>query len=55
VEHTLNRDTISLLEAKGHKVKVQESIGSTQSIMMTEQGLFGASDPRRAGSAAIGY
>ncbi|MFT5708245.1 MAG: gamma-glutamyltranspeptidase/glutathione hydrolase, partial [Oceanospirillaceae bacterium] len=41
--------------AKGHKVKVQESIGSTQSIMMTEQGLFGASDPRRAGSAAIGY
>ncbi|RPA34088.1 gamma-glutamyltransferase [Shewanella frigidimarina] len=55
VEHTLNRDTISLLEAKGHKVKVQESIGSTQSIMMTEQGLFGASDPRRAGSAAISY
>jgi gamma-glutamyltranspeptidase/glutathione hydrolase len=55
VEHTLNRDTISLLEAKGHKVKIQESIGSTQSIMMSEQGLFGASDPRRAGSAAIGY
>jgi gamma-glutamyltranspeptidase/glutathione hydrolase len=55
VEHTLNRDTISLLEAKGHKIKIQESIGSTQSIMMTEQGLFGASDPRRAGSAAIGY
>nr|WP_235781948.1 gamma-glutamyltransferase [Shewanella vesiculosa] len=55
VEHTLNKDTISLLEAKGHKVKIQESIGSTQSIMMTEQGLFGASDPRRAGSAAIGY
>ncbi|WP_351124432.1 gamma-glutamyltransferase [Shewanella sp. T24-MNA-CIBAN-0130] len=55
VEHTLNRDTISLLEAKGHKVKIQGSIGSTQSIMMTEQGLFGASDPRRSGSAAIGY
>ncbi|QDE31562.1 gamma-glutamyltransferase [Shewanella polaris] len=55
VEHTLNQDTISLLEAKGHKVKVQNAIGSTQSIMMTEQGLFGASDPRRSGSAAIGY
>ncbi|MGX9461465.1 gamma-glutamyltransferase [Shewanella sp. A14] len=55
VEHTLNRDTISILEAKGHKIKIQNSIGSTQSIMMTEQGLYGASDPRRAGSAAIGY
>nr|WP_232772190.1 gamma-glutamyltransferase [Shewanella sp. Actino-trap-3] len=55
VEHTLNRDTISLLEAKGHKVKVGNAMGSTQSIMMTEQGLFGASDPRRSGSAAIGY
>ncbi|MCL1157636.1 gamma-glutamyltransferase [Shewanella inventionis] len=54
-EHTLNRDTISLLEAKGHQVKTQESIGSTQSIMVTEQGIFGASDPRRAGSAAIGH
>ncbi len=54
-EHTLNRDTISLLEAKGHQVKTQESIGSTQSIMVTEQGLFGASDPRRAGSAAVGH
>ncbi|MDD8057883.1 MULTISPECIES: gamma-glutamyltransferase [Shewanella] len=54
-EHTLNRDTISLLEAKGHHVKTQQSIGSTQSIMVTEQGIFGASDPRRAGSAAIGH
>ncbi|WP_160052975.1 gamma-glutamyltransferase [Shewanella litoralis] len=54
-EHTLNRDTISLLEAKGHQVKTQESIGSTQSIMVSEQGIFGASDPRRAGSAAIGH
>ncbi|WP_244325788.1 gamma-glutamyltransferase [Shewanella aestuarii] len=54
-ERSLNNDTISLLEAKGHQVKVQQSIGSTQSIMITEQGKFGASDPRRAGSAAIGY
>ena len=54
-EHTLNRDTITLLEGKGHQVKTQESIGSTQSIMVTEQGIFGASDPRRAGSAAIGH
>jgi gamma-glutamyltranspeptidase/glutathione hydrolase len=55
VESSLNRDTISLLEAKGHKVKVQSAMGSTQSIMVTEQGIFGASDPRHAGSEAIGY
>ncbi|MCW3174027.1 gamma-glutamyltransferase [Shewanella subflava] len=55
VERNLNQDTISLLEAKGHKVKVQQSIGSTQSIMVTEQGKYGSSDPRRAGSAAVGY
>ncbi|MCS6211175.1 gamma-glutamyltransferase [Shewanella baltica] len=55
VESSLNRDTISLLEDKGHKVKVQSAMGSTQSIMVTEQGIFGASDPRHSGSEAIGY
>lgn len=55
VESSLNRDTISLLEAKGHNVKVQSAMGSTQSIMVTEQGIFGASDPRHSGSEAIGY
>ena len=55
VEHTLNRDTQTLLKAKGHEVKVNNAIGSTQSIMVTEQGIFGASDPRRAGSQTLGY
>lgn len=55
VETSLNRDTISLLEAKGHKVKVQSAMGSTQSIMVTEQGIFGASDLRHSGSEAVGY
>ncbi|ABI39368.1 gamma-glutamyltransferase 1. Threonine peptidase. MEROPS family T03 [Shewanella sp. MR-4] len=55
VESSLNRDTISLLEAKGHKVKVQSAMGSTQSIMVTDQGIFGASDPRHSGSEAVGY
>ncbi|RTR39582.1 gamma-glutamyltransferase [Shewanella canadensis] len=55
VEQSLNRDTIELLESKGHKVKVNNAIGSTQSIMVTEQGIFGASDPRRAGSETAGY
>ncbi|QQX82127.1 gamma-glutamyltransferase [Shewanella sp. KX20019] len=55
VEHTLNRDTQALLEAKGHKIKINNSMGSTQSIMVTDQGIFGASDPRRAGSETVGY
>ncbi|WP_076409413.1 gamma-glutamyltransferase [Shewanella sp. UCD-KL12] len=55
VEQSLNRDTITLLEAKGHKVKVGNAIGSTQSIMVTEQGIFGSSDPRRAGAQTLGY
>lgn len=55
VESSINRDTISLLEAKGHKVTVQSAMGSTQSIMVTEQGIFGASDPRHSGSEAVGY
>lgn len=55
VETSLNRDTISLLEAKGHKVNVQSAMGSTQSIMVTEQGIFGASDLRHSGSEAVSY
>lgn len=55
VERSLNGDTIALLEAMGHQVKVKSAMGSTQSIMVTEEGKFGASDPRRAGSEALGY
>ncbi|WP_242620430.1 gamma-glutamyltransferase [Shewanella maritima] len=55
VERSLNQDTIKLLESKGHEVKVGNSIGSTQSIVVTEDGKFGASDPRRAGAQTLGY
>jgi len=55
VEHTLNLDTRQLLKAKGHSIEVNNAMGSTQSIMVTEQGIFGASDPRRASSETRGY
>jgi len=55
VEKGLNQDTIKLLEAKGHKVSVKSAMGSTESIMMGENGLYGASDPRRVGALTIGY
>ena len=55
VEKSLNKDTIRILESMGHKIHVKSAMGSTQSIELTEQGLFGASDLRRAGSAVVGY
>ncbi|MEZ9234656.1 gamma-glutamyltransferase [Shewanella sp. 10N.286.52.A9] len=55
VETSLNKDTISLLEAKGHTIKPSSAMGSTQSIVVTEKGVYGASDPRRAGSETLGY
>ncbi|WP_417426848.1 gamma-glutamyltransferase [Hoeflea sp.] len=53
----LSRDTVAALEAKGHKIAVKSVMGSTQSIHVdAEKGLLlGASDPRRTGSATVGY
>ena len=49
-------DTLALLAAKGHDVRVQDAMGSTQSILLGEDGfLLGASDPRRAGALTLGY
>ena len=55
IEEGLSPDTIRLLEARGHKVDVQNAMGSTQSIMLVDGTLAGASDPRRLGAMAIGY
>jgi gamma-glutamyltranspeptidase/glutathione hydrolase len=55
VEEGLSPDTIQLLEQKGHKVAVKNAMGSTQSIMVTEEGLYGSSDPRRSGALTLGY
>ncbi|MGB7441218.1 MAG: gamma-glutamyltransferase [Coleofasciculaceae cyanobacterium] len=55
VEKGLNGDTIHLLREKGHEVSQQSSIGSTQSIMVVDDSLHGASDPRRPGALTLGY
>jgi gamma-glutamyltranspeptidase/glutathione hydrolase len=55
VERGLSIDTVRLLEAKGHKIHLKNSMGSTQSIMKTEQGLFGATDPRSKAGKVSGY
>ncbi len=55
VEPGLSPDTMALLRARGHDVVVKPTMGSTQSIMVTEDGITGASDPRRPGALTIGY
>lgn len=54
-ERSLNLDTRRLLESMGHKVKVKHAMGSTQSIVVTEDGIYGASDPRQSASETLGY
>ncbi len=55
VERGISIDTIRLLEGKGHKVRVQPTIGSVQTIYRSNGVLMGASDPRQRGGAALGY
>jgi len=53
VEPNFNRDTLGLLQAKGHPIESGETMGSAQSIMI-DKGLFlGGADPRRPGALAI--
>ena len=54
-EQGLNIDTIRLLEAKGHTLKMQATMGSTQTIMRSENGIYGASDPRTPSALSLGY
>jgi gamma-glutamyltranspeptidase / glutathione hydrolase len=56
IETGLGGDTVRLLGQMGHEVVVRESMGSTQSILIGDDGiLLGASDPRAPGALTIGY
>lgn len=55
IEKGLSLDTITLLEARGHKVVVKNVMGSAQSIMFTDKGFLGYSDPRQPGALTSGY
>ncbi len=56
-EDGISRDTIRVLEQRGHDVNEKSVMGSTQSIMVDAEAglLFGASDPRRVDAATLGY
>jgi gamma-glutamyltranspeptidase/glutathione hydrolase len=55
IEEGLSPDTIRLLEQRGHKVVLKDAMGSTQSVMVTEGGLYGGSDPRTPAALTLGY
>ncbi|WP_289115890.1 gamma-glutamyltransferase [uncultured Psychrobacter sp.] len=55
IEKALNVDTVKKLESMGHTVSPKSAMGSTQSIMLTPNGLYGSSDPRIVDAAVVGY
>ena len=54
VESGLSVDTIQRLTEMGHKVVVQRSMGSTQSITSKDGLFYGSADPRRPNALAKG-
>jgi len=54
VEHGLSVDTIERLKEMGHSVKVQRTMGSTQSITWKDGLFYGSADPRRPNALALG-
>ena len=54
VEPGFNVDTVALLESMGQNVAVTFTMGSTQSIYVRDDYIFGASDPRRPSALTLG-
>jgi len=56
VEQGFSRDTIELLQARGHTITTSRAMGAIQSILIGPEGtLYGGADPRRSTSSAMGY
>ncbi len=54
VERGVAADSLRLLEAMGHEIEIQQTMGSAQSILLRDGLLHGAADPRRPGATALG-
>ncbi|NQY03205.1 MAG: gamma-glutamyltransferase [Halieaceae bacterium] len=55
IEQGVSKDTVRLLESMGHTVEVgSRTLGRTQSIMLEDGWLFGATDTRRHGGYVAG-
>jgi gamma-glutamyltranspeptidase/glutathione hydrolase len=54
LEQGFSPDLIGLLEAKGHKVRMSNTMGSVQSIMVDGDRFLGSADTRRPDARAVG-
>ena len=54
VEPGFNMDSLAILQSLGHTVEETFTMGSTQSIHITPDYIFGASDPRRPNALTLG-
>jgi gamma-glutamyltranspeptidase / glutathione hydrolase len=54
-EEGLSPDTLALLRARGHRIKVGATSGSANSVQAADGLLAGAADPRQRGTLADGY
>jgi gamma-glutamyltranspeptidase/glutathione hydrolase len=54
IERGTNPELIRLLESMGHEIDLQQTMGSTQSILWQDGEFQGAADPRRPNAAALG-
>ena len=54
VETGMNPEVIKLLKGMGHKIDMQQTMGSTQSIMWRDGVFQGSADPRRPNALALG-
>ncbi|OYU48072.1 MAG: gamma-glutamyltransferase [Rhizobiales bacterium PAR1] len=55
IETGLSPDSLRILTDRGHEVRLGTTSGSANSILITPEGITGASDPRQRGTAAAGY
>jgi gamma-glutamyltranspeptidase/glutathione hydrolase len=54
IETGMNPEVIKLLKRMGHKIDMQQTMGSTQSIMWHDGIFLGSADPRRPNALALG-
>lgn len=54
IEEGVSADTIGLLQSRGHTVVQKSAMGAIQSIHIEDGVFYGAADPRRSTSSAIG-
>jgi len=55
IEEGVSPDTVDLLRSKGHKVVQKKAMGAIQSIVIRDGTFYGAADPRRSTSSAMGF